>query len=243
MCAKQAANQLRLWLNQYALSGYLSGWTQNISQELPDVTCLSDEGPRFVVGNYGVNGSLTGFFEPTDDGFDEYMHGFLQSATTKYLGAAVGQGAAGQVAYENVIDITGEPRTANIGGAILLNCDYTGAGQLARGMVNLNATISGDGNQTGQNHGASTAGQTFQAIVRVISATALTRMDIHIEESQNDGGADPYADIAGMSQTEIAAAGVWRLTTTAATEAWKRCVISNWNGTSALVVVTMGICS
>ena len=51
---------------------------------------------------------------------------------------------------------------------------------------------------------------------------------------------DLYADIAGMTTT-LTAAGVARLTTTAATEAWKRVNIQAFTGTSAVIVVTGGV--
>lgn len=237
--AKLASAGTRIYVDQYALSGFLNSVDMAVKQELADVACFSDAGPRRLVGNYDHSHSLAGFFDGTAAQIDEIVHSLLDD-DDHYLLELFGASAAGNIAYESIVHLANKPIKAAVGAGILLDQTLEGSGGQSRGLVILNATVSGDGNQTGQNVGASASGQTFQVVVRVISGT-FTSFDCNIEQSQNDGGADPYAAVAGLSKTGIVAAGVYRQTVTAATEAWKRVVIANWIGTSAVVVVTAGI--
>lgn len=237
--AKVSNVNTRIYLDQYALSGFLNSADLRIRQELARAECFSDSGPRRLVGNYDHSHDHNGLFDGDDDSVDEIIHALLDN-DDHYLCELFGANSEGNVAYESIVSLASKPLTANLGGAILLNQMYEGRNGISRGLVLRNATIEGNGNGTGRNIGASTAGQTFQVVIRVISGT-FTSFDVRIEESQNDGGADPYADVAGLAQTGINAVGVWRTTVTTATEAWKRAVIANWIGTNAVLLVTAGI--
>jgi hypothetical protein len=233
-----------VWLNAWDISGFLNATDLTIKQEVPDVTAFSDAGPRRLVGNYDHSHTHSGFIDTADDSFDENMFGLLTAAGPLYLAKMFGASAAGSVVYESIVDLSEQPRSAAIGNAILLNFNAEGASGIARGLVLENGTKTADGDGTGRNCGASVAGQTLLVVFRVFSGV-YTRIDMHIEESTVDGGADPYADIAGLTASFVVAnsAAYSVATTVAATEAWKRVVISNWAGTSAIIGVTCGILS
>lgn len=238
--AKYGNTGTRIYLDQYDISGFLNATDFAVKQETTIVTTFSDEGPRRLVGNYDHSGSSNGFIDTADNSFDENILAHVGSASDHYLTRLFGANAEGSVSYDAVVTIPTQPRTAQIGQAILLNITDEGTNGASRGMVIRSATISANDNGTGRNVGASTAGQTFQVVIRVLSGT-FTSFDVNIQESQNDGAPDAYATVADLSQTGIAAGGVWRKTTTSATEAWKRVNIANWIGTSAVVLVTCGV--
>lgn len=238
--AKYSNLNTRIWLDEFDLSGFLNSAAQDVKQETIPVTCFSDAGPRRLVGNYDHSHQHGGFFDGADDSFDEQIFAMLNDTDDHYLGHCFGANIESSIVYESVIRLDGQPRTAQIGQAVLLNLSGQGANGMSRGQVIRNATISANGNGTGRNIGASTLGQTFQVVIRVFSGT-FTSFDVNIQESSDDAAGDPYATIAALSQTGIAAAGVWRKTIAVASEAWKRVNIANWNGTSALVAVTAGI--
>lgn len=237
--AKVSNVNTRIYLDQYNLSGFLNAASLQVDQELIPVTCFSDTGPRRLVGNYDHKHDHTGLFDGDDDSVDEIIHALLDD-DDHYLCELFGANVENSVAYESIVALTGKPLQAQLGQAILLNSAFVGRGGASRGLVIRNATISGNGDGTGRNIGASTAGQTFQTVIRVLSGT-FTSFDVNIYESQNDGGGDPYALVADLSETGINAVGVWRNTTTSATEAWKRVTIANWIGTDAVLLVTAGI--
>ncbi len=238
--AKVSNTSTRIYLDEFDLSGFLNAANQDVSVELTKVDCFSDTGPRRVEGNYDHKHSHSGLFDPEDDSFDEQIFAILDANEDHYLCHLFGANAIGNVAYESVVRLSEQPRSAALGGAVLLNLGAEGSNGMSRGLVICNATISADGNQAGQNIGASSAGQVFQVVIRVISGT-FTSFDVNVQESQNDGAPDAYATVAALSQTGINAAGVWRKTTASATEAYKRVNIANWIGTSAVVLVTAGL--
>ena len=229
----------RIWLDQYDLSGYLNAADQNIKQELIPVTCFSDTGPRRIVGNYGYDTSMNSFNDFVDNLIDEIIFAHIAADTDHFLSHLWGANVENSIAYDFVIRLLDQPRSGAVGGAQLLNLSADGANGCSRGLVLRNATITGTGFGTGRNQGATTAGKIYQAVVRVFSGT-FTSITIRIQESSDDGAVDTYADIATMTTT-LTAAGVTRLTTTAATEAWKRVSVQAFTGTNAVIGVTSGV--
>lgn len=240
--AKQPASRTRIWLGRFALGGDLSQGGVEVSQELAVVTALADAGPRRVVGNYDHRLPFLGFLEPTDDGYDEQIHALLESSADHYLTYAIGSAGApaiGDVAYDAVVALEAAPRSAQLGGAVLLNFDGVGRNALSRGVVLGSKTSTGAENLAGVNMGATTSGRTLRAIFRLLAFTG-TNITLKLQESQNDGSPDLYADIAGLTSGALTGPNVVAATTTAATEAWKRLAISG-TFSSALIVVSAGV--
>ncbi len=237
--AKQPSKQIRVYLDQYNLSGDLTSTSKDITQETPVVTSISDAGPRRLVGNYDHTDKLLGFFDGVDEGIDERIFALLGDNSDHLLGVAYEAAAENTILYEALAKLMGQPRSGAVGGAVLLNFDMAGSGGLSRSLVLGSKTSTAAENLTGRNMGATTAGQVFQAVFRVLAFTG-TNITLRLQESQDNGGADPYADIAGLTSGALTGIGAVRATTTAATEAWKRCVLSG-TYTSALILVTAGL--
>lgn len=240
--AKSPAHSSFVYADEFNLSGYLNAFELGVDQENIDVTTFADAGPRRLVGNYQHKGSVSGFFDGVDNAFDEQVYVDLNTDEDHYLLKGPGAIAEGGIGYEQIIRLAGQPRSGQNGGAVLLNFSDEGSGGIARSTVLRSAAITTTGNGTGRNMGASTSGQVFQVVFRVISVSGSGTIAMKIQESQNDGGADAYADVSGLTSGSLTAVGVVRVTTTAATEAWKRVVISTFSGfTSVTVLVTAGI--
>lgn len=238
--AKVASNpHTRVWLDQYDLTGFLNAGGQEIPQEVIVSTSLSDAGPRRVVGNYELKDSHGAMFDGADEQSDEIINSLVGNDTDHYLCRAWGANAENSVAYSSIVKLVQRPHRTASGQLIMMETQLEGSGGMARGLVLGNATVTGTGQRTGRNQGATTLGQTYQAVVRVLGGT-FTSITIRIQESSDDAAADPYADISGMTTT-LTAIGVTRLTTTAATEAWKRVSIQAFTGTNAIIVVTGGL--
>ena len=238
--AKVASNpNTRVWLDQYDITGFANASSMDITQELMVATALSDAGPRRIVGNYDHKHSVTALFDGVAAQSDAIIESLLGDDDDHYLCAAFGANAENSVAHSAIVKLVQRPHRTASGQLIILETQLEGANGIARGLVLANFTASGTGARTGRNQGTTTSGQTYQAVVRVLSGT-FTSITVRIQESSDDGGVDLYADIAGMTTT-LTAAGVARLTTTAATEAWKRVNIQAFTGTSAVIVVTGGV--
>jgi hypothetical protein len=240
--ARQAARALRIYWDENKISGYAHQASQKVKQELPVVTSFEDDGPRVVTGNYGYSYEVAAFNDYADNLLDEILDADWRDGADHYLALCPlntsGIPTENTVAYEAAVKIAEEPLTIESGKAQMIAFTAEGNSGLTRATVLRSASITGNGNGTGLNLGATAAGTTFMAVVRVISGT-FTSFDVNIQESSDDGGGDAYATIATMSVTP-SAAGVTYLSTTAATEAYKRVNVANWNGTSAVLLVTAG---
>ncbi len=241
--AKAPASQTRVYFDQYVLSGDLNASEESVTQELPDVTSFADAGPRVVVGNYGTAGSLNGFFDGASGAVDANLFNAIGAAGDHYLfrcysGNTSGIPTAGSIGYEDVCQVSSEPRSARVGDAILLSVNTVGSDGKTRATVIGSQTVSGTGPLTGQNLGATTSGQKLAVTFRILSLTGA-EIYLYLQESSDNGAGDAYADISGLV-TNVAAAGVTRKTTTAATETWKRVRVAG-TFSSALILVTVGV--
>lgn len=241
--AKLPAKTARLWVDEFPLSGYLSAITWKLDQETIKVDTLSSDGPERVVGNYdGHMISLNGFFDGVDGAFDELAFSDLNTDEDHHAFVAFGGTTEGSVGYEGPIRLKSQPRSAASGQAILLNLESEGAGPVARANILRTATVTATGNGTGQNLGATTSGQLFVVVFRVLAKTGTGSIAMKIQGSSDDGGGDAYADISGLVSGTLTDVGCVRVTTTAATEAYKRLVVSTFSGfTNATILVTAGV--
>lgn len=238
--AKVASHPTRIWLDEIALSGYLTSTELKVEQETFPVTTFADAGPRRVVGNYDHSGSHMGLFDAATGAFDVQAFTDFRTDEDHYLCQAFGAATENSAAYERVVRLTDQPRKAAVGAALLLSIEEEGSGPIVRGTILRSATVTGTGNGTGRNVGATVAGQITVVTYRILSITggAIT-MQTH--QSQDDGGGDAYASVAALASGSLAAVGVTRVSTALATEAWKRITISAMTASSALILATIGV--
>jgi hypothetical protein len=198
--------------------------------------------------------SMNGFLDVADGGFDEIESTFDGSIHyLSWLPAGLGIGLQAIEAQQRD---TGDSRTFDQGGGALLNWSGGGTGgsvfgdQISDGEQAFTAT--GDG--TGVNNGATSATETFVAVIRLVSKAGTGSTTIRLHQSQNDGGADPYAQMTGLTiavrglaaagtdEVTFTGVGVAFISFTGATEAWKRLRIHALSGfTSVTLQASAGI--
>ena len=236
--AKGPAKSVAVYFDEFALSGYLNATDQTITPETPVTTCLSDAGPRRLVGNYDVGHSDQGLMDTTDDSYDEQLFTAMGEAGDHYLTKMWAGSAEGALAYDSIVKISGSPRSAAVGGAVVLNFDSAGAGGIVRGVALRSAVVTDAGNGTGQNTGATAALVEYAVIFRVLVFDG-TNITLTVEQSTDDGDVDAYELITGLTSGELTDIGVVRASTVAATEAYKRAVVAG-TFTSATILITAG---
>lgn len=239
--AKYAAKGTRIYLDNHDVSGFLNNSEQTLTQEVPIVTCFSDDGPRRVVNNYDVEHGDLGLFDGDASSIDEIIHALLGSSADHYLTKMWGVSAEGGIAYDSIVELMNKPESAQLAGAVMLNWNTRGSGGVSRGNVLMNATVTGAGNRSGVNQGAKLSGPAYRVIIRVLSLTG-TNIVLKVQQSSDDGGGDAYADIAGLTSGTLTGPGLVVVQTTAALEAYRRINISTPGGfTNAIALVTAGV--
>lgn len=240
--AKGPARNTRVWIDEFALSGYLSAADFKIEQETIKVDNFLSNGPERLVGNYDHMLTLNGFFDGVNDAFDELAFSQLNTDESHHTFVSFTGAAEGAVGYEGAVRLKSQPRAAAIGQAILLNLEAEGAGPVSRSTILRAATITGTGNGTGQNLGATISGQLLTVVYRILSVSGSGSVTFQIHESSDNGAGDAYANVAALASGALTAVGVTRKTTTAATEAWKRVTASAFSGfTNVVALVTIGV--
>lgn len=235
----KVSNKLsRFYVDEFNMSGALNAVTSTLDQPEVDITTFSDTGPRTLIDYYRTRDEFSGFFIDTDDDFDERIHALVGDENDHYLLKLWGSNVENAVAYEAIGRLTNKPISGRSGGVVMLNAAFSGSDACSRGTLLRSATVTGTGQGTGRNLGATLAGVTFQTVFRVLSGT-FTSITLAIQESSDDGVGDAYAAIAGLSNV-FTAVGVSRKTTTAATEAYKRVAVTAFTGTNAVILVTAG---
>ena len=239
--ARTAGAPSRIYVDEFDFSGRTNNASMAMDVNLPEVTSFSDDGAEFVEGNYNGTISVNGFFDPTDDNYDEQMWAVIGDGADHFVGFYPGNSAAAaSIGYELQGQTNNQGRPADVAGAVLLNVTWQNNGAVVRSTVLNNSSVVGTGAVSGsnQNTGTTSAGERFVAVMRVIAFNASS-MTVIIEESSDDGAGDAYAAISGMTQT-FSAVGVSRESTTAATEAWKRVNVTAFSRTSATLIVSVG---
>jgi hypothetical protein len=236
--AKQRSSVARIYLDHHRISGSMTAGTFNVNQSDIPITSIEDEGPRSLIDNYTTDDDLTAFGEYAAGEWDAILYDLLDDEAEHYLGRFYVGTAENSPVWDGVVRVTREPLVVAVGAAQMHNAGFSGASGVSRGLVLRSATITGTGNGTGRNLGVTTAGQRFAVTYRVLSGT-FTSFDLKVQGSSDNGGADAYADIAGLTQS-FSAVGAARKSIITATEAWKRITVANWVGTNAVILVTAG---
>jgi hypothetical protein len=239
--AKVASHPTRIWLDHYPLASYLTATEAKIEQETIPVTTFADAGPRRLVGNYDHMGSHSGLFDAgsTSD-LDPVLASLFSDTSDHYLLQTFGSASEGAIGLDRVIRFKGRAFKSAVGAASLLNFEEEGSGSMIRAAILRTATVTGTGDGTGQNLGATISGQQLLVTYRIL-AIAGGAITMQIHESQDNGAGDAYASIAALASGSLAAVGVTRVSTTGATEAWKRVTISAMTASSATILVSIGL--
>ena len=228
-----------IYIAQHNFSGYTTSWNFSLDSDAVEVTTMADVAKAFLQGDYGFTLGFETLFDAADTGWNETA--FSQVVTTmadQYVclaptGVAVGT----EPVYELVAQWTSEPIVTSIGDAVRISGSMQGTGSagFSRGYVLQSRTVTTTTTETGYNIGVVASGTTSIATWRVktLTGTYVGAM----EESQNDGGADPYAAVVAYASGSIVADGVTRKTTTGAIEAWRRVRVTG-APTTAEVLVT-----
>lgn len=238
---KLRSSDTRLFVDQYDLSGDLNASTQTIEQPAIDVRCYSDPGPVDLVDYYRTRDEWNGFFNKgsmTPQVIDRILNDLVGSTADHYLLKLYQGNSENALAYEMIERLTAQPLTSRDGQAIMLSASFDGSGACYRGRVLRSATVTGTGSGTGRNLGTTLASDTFAVTFRVIGGT-FASIALKVQGSSDNGGGDPYSDIAGLNHT-FTTKGVYRATFVGVTEAWKRVNISGFTGTNAIILVTAG---
>jgi hypothetical protein len=229
----------RILIDQYDASGLANTWTLNYNVDTSECTAMLDTSKEYLVGDYASDMSFGSYFDTGSDNWDEvsWQH-IVQTGGTRYAALCPYGYTAGDVVYELTGAYTNKTIPSPVGDAVTLDGSIQGT-KTGRGIVLLNASITGTGEQTGQNYGATTAATTKIVVYRISGVSGPGNMVFALEESQDNGSGDAYAAIASFASGTLTANGVTVKSAAVATEAYLRVNATTFASTSATVRVTV----
>ena len=137
--ARVAGAGSRVYVDEYNFSGRTNSMKAAIDINLPEVTSFSDDASEFVEGLPSSKATLNGFFDPSDENYDDQMWALIGDGVDHCLGLYPGNDASyGDTGYEIQGQTGTQDRPIEVAGAILLNCDWTGSGAAVRSTVLCN---------------------------------------------------------------------------------------------------------
>lgn len=241
--ARTAGKNSKIYVDEFDISGLSNAFEMAVDNNLPDVTAFADAAKVEVEGKYSFLVTINAFGDLVDDAWDEQAFAILGENVTHYLGLYPGNLAAqGNVGYELQARPMRQPRRSAIPDAYTVNAEMNGDQPAVRATVLANGAVTATGVVSGSNKnvGASASGKRYTATLRVLSVSGAGSITALVEQSTDDGAVDPYATL--FTFTAATGKTVERVSTTSATEAWKRVRVSAFSGfTSVTILVTVGV--
>jgi hypothetical protein len=237
---KTAAFLTRVYYEHHLIGDVFNVAEVDIRRKAPQVDGFGEAGPRRVVGDLDFTMRANGFGDFAVDDADQQLHTGDGVADRRLL--FLYGTSRGDPGYDGIVNLADQPRIHRIGEAAVINVTGEGSNQIARVLALSDGpqeAITGNGNGTGVNQGASTVTvDTIVCTMRVVAVAGSGSCDIQIQDSPNNAA---WANVTDLNFTTLNAVGVTRKTTTAATDTWKRMVVSNFSGTSVTIVCTIGL--
>lgn len=252
MATSKHSRYTRVYFDQYRVSNWASSTGVDFSRDGVETTPLENDYKTFLPGKVGATSTINGPLDIADDGFDELDFADVIAPGTHYICRTVFAGtsaAQGDIAIETQEFNTGDSRAYDQANVAMLNWSGQVTGGVVRGVVLLPETAATSVAFVGTalNYGASVSGERFVYTIRCVSVTGTGSVTVQLWESSDDAG-DAYAAVSGLTATftstssVLTSAGVFRTTTTAATEAYKKVKLTALSGiTSATFHVTIGV--
>ena len=180
------------------ITGDLTDAALNYSAEALDDTTLEDSTRSNKGGLKVVSFESSGFFQAdvSPDLIDPLLFANLGSVKPLSIGPT-GSGAEGQTGYTfAVMENVYNPIEGAAGVMLKFSLSCAGAGDLVRGTIMLNGTITATGNGTSRQLGAVVAGQKVYASLHVTAASGSTpTLDVTIDSSALENMGSPTTRI------------------------------------------------
>jgi len=194
----------RMYFDGYRVSQTVSAGDLTFTCDGVEVTPIESDDKDFLQGKTTVAGTLNGFLDTTDDGWDEIEFETINDGGHNITRCPVGA-TGGAIAYVTREISTGDSRAFDQANAVLLNWSGQNedATDFGRGTVLTTGewTATEAGSDAGDEVGAAAATDTIIINVHCTAFSGFTDVDVQIEESSDDGGADAYAQVTGWTIT------------------------------------------
>lgn len=222
----------KIFLAEYDVSGEGRSFDLKWDQDTVAKKTFGLSAQEYSVGMLGASISHKGIFNLAENQWERWLYDTLGSFTGKGITAIPGVPALGGICYNGEVKEASSGRPVNISDIVAVDADYQINGMLGRAQIieyEIDAAV-GIQQGDGVNIGAASASEMWIITMHLIEKQGAGTFTIKLEESQDNGVTDTWAEVAGIS---LAATVTGSLCTTiaGAREAWVRVVTTVAGGT------------
>lgn len=233
----------KIFLAEYDVSGEGRSFDLKWDQDTVAKKTFGLSAQEYSVGMIGASISHKGIYDLSATSWERWLYDNLGSFTGKGITAIPGVPALGGICYNGEVKEASSGRPVNISDIVATDADYQVHGMLGRAQIIEYEIDAAVGAQTGAgvNIGVASASEMWIVTIHCVEFNGSGTYTIKLQESQNDGSPDAYADVTGAS---LAATAIGSLVTTiaGARETWVRVVTTVAGGTpTAKFIVAVSI--
>lgn len=134
--AKVPANLTRVWVDEFALSGFINATSLKFKQETPVTTAFADAGPRRVAANYDWDESISGGNDFASGAVDATLFALVGSAGVASAFDPTGTtAAADHPNYDGTVVLGDYGISCKSGGRAEFSASLLGASALSRAVA------------------------------------------------------------------------------------------------------------
>ena len=227
----------KAYLGELDMSGQSNALAINYSANASDNTTLEDDTVTMAAGGIKqFDASLEGYWSAPEDAVI-----FGDVGSDSVFTGVNGTGAVGDPAFCLPVVVSAYNPSGAHGELLAFSASMASRGNMGRGQLGCNATLTTSGSQAGVELGAVSATQKLIASLHVISASAGDTIDVIIESDVNDAFGSPTT-VLTFSQAAAAGAQIIEVDG-AITDTWFRVTytIAGDGGESFVVKSAIGI--
>jgi len=184
---------ISVFIDKYEFSSYFSDITTSEKADTADVTGFGATGKAYIIGNTDGTANISGFFESSATGDDQYFASVKGSTTKQLVIASLEGNTVGTRAIALQADTSDYSVTASVGSAIKVTANFQATDGIDHGVIlSSGSAISSTSNGTGvDNTTATTNGG-----VAFISVPVNTRNGTIVVKVQSSADNSTFADLA-----------------------------------------------
>ena len=244
----------RIYFDGYRVTQTVNSGDLTLTADGVEVSPIEGDDKDFLQGKTNLASNINGFLDITDNGWDEIEFAAINDGGHNITILPVGN-TAGSCGYVTRQISTGDSRAFDQANAVLLNWsgqneDATDFGRSEAAVITSGEwTATEAGSDAGDEVGAATTDDTTIINVHCTAFTGFTDVDVQIEESSDDGGADAYAQVtgwtitaegnctAGTDEAVFTGIGSAQFKVSKAVEAYLRVTISDVTGAGSITLL------
>ncbi len=229
----------RIYVDEFNISGDSNSVDPTFTTETAETQGMGGTAHKTrIAGQRDTKLSIASFFNAGTGNVEDVVTDYALAAETGTLTVCpdgVADSAPAYTVREAVCASMKPP--AKLGAAVALAHDWEATSPADRELVIYEASPTGTATGAAIDFGSVGVALMGAAVIHCTSVTGSGTIDVHLHQSSDDGGGDPYADLTGGAFTQLTGVGHERITWAGACERYVKAVITIAGFTACTLLV------